>query len=155
MGDTLESPSVAELWLAGQALALLGEHMPLPSPVPVQALGEIYGRLSAQQRAALQTQLDVLRRRLSDLIDGLTFIPPLQPSDPVRWKERLETAIAGGESLAIVYHSAARNIESRRRLLPLWLEDHGGVDYLRAQCIDTGYVLLLRLDRIRAIDGAG
>lgn len=141
-------PDSAALWLAGQLYQLLGEHLPLPLPLSTNKLDALLAELTPVQQAALTEHMQTLRRRLLDLLDSLPYLPPPQPSDPALWLPLLEQAIEDEAILTMVYYSAGRNLTTRRRIQPLWRETHRDVDYVRAQCIDTGTVLTFRLDRI-------
>ncbi|MCB0132219.1 MAG: WYL domain-containing protein [Caldilineaceae bacterium] len=142
------NPDRGALWLAGQLYLLLGDHLPLPRPLAATELAVLLRDLPPTQQALLEEQLTTLRQRLQELLDGLPYLPPPHPTDPARWTARIDEAIRTEAVITLHYHSAARNMETRRRVRPLWEEIHRGVAYVRAECVDTGAVLTFRLDRV-------
>jgi hypothetical protein len=147
--------SLAALWLAGQLYAALGEHTALPLPPPFPDLTALLATLPPADQAVVQAQWEALRVELQALLDGRTFAPPPQPSDPERWRPLIESAIATGGSLTMRYFTAGRNLLTERTVTPYWLETHRGIPYLRADCHLAGRVRLFRLDRIQALQGSG
>jgi hypothetical protein len=140
------------LWLAGQLFHYLGRYLPLPAPIDTHQLDQLFASQSAFQQAMLQSQLDRLVEHLADLLDNLPLTPPAAPSDPAQWQETINTAIERTQSLQITYFSAGRNLITRRRIDPYWLEEHRGLPYLRAYCHNADRVLTFRLDRIQRIE---
>ncbi len=140
--------AIAALWLAGQLYALLGELMPLPLPPPFADLAALLDSLPPADRADVQAQWEALQNAWRNLLDGQTYAPPPQPTDPNRWRPIIETAIAAGRSLTIRYFTAGRNVLTERTVTPYWIEEHRGIPYLRADCHLAGRVRLFRLDRI-------
>jgi hypothetical protein len=146
--------SSGALWLAGQLYAALRNHLDLPLPPPFPALQVLLADLPPAQQAALQAQWETLHTRLLALLDGQAFTPPPEPSDPSRWRTRIEGAIAEGRLLEIAYFTAGRNLLTHRTVTPLWIEEHRGVPYLRADCHLAGRIRLFRLDRIAEMNSA-
>lgn len=142
----------AALWLAGRLYQRLGRFLPLPAPLSHRALDALFAQLTPLQQAAVQAQQAALLEHLADLLDALPFTPPPSPADPEQWRGRLETAIARRASLLLTYVSAGRNLTTRRRVEPHWIETRRGSLYLRAYCYNAGRVLTFRLDRILAIE---
>lgn len=142
----------AALWLAGRLYQRLGRFLPLPAPLSNRALNALFAQLTPLQQAAVQAQQTALLEHLADLLDALPFTPPPSPTDPEQWRGRLETAIARRASLLLTYVSAGRNLTTRRRVEPHWIETRRGSLYLRAYCYNAGRVLTFRLDRILAIE---
>lgn len=136
------------LWLAGQVLHLLGDHIPLPLSLPTATTANLAKQMTPARQAVMGQHLDTIRERLQTLLDGLPYLPPPTPSDPEQWTAQLAAAIQTQAILTIRYHSAGRNLETRRRIRPYWEESHRDIRYLRAECIDTGAILTFRLDRI-------
>ena len=87
------------------------------------------------------------------MLDGRTFAPPPQPSDPARWRPLIESAVATGRTLTMHYFTAGRNVLTQRTVTPYWIEEHRGIPYLRADCHLAGRVRLFRLDRIQELTG--
>jgi hypothetical protein len=148
----LQPPATGALWLAAQLYQWLAEHLPLPLPPPSAAAQSLLAQFTPAQQALLHSQFAQLHAHLLDLLDGLPFTPPPQPSDPAQWQAPIARAIAEQHDLQIDYFSAGRNLLTRRLVRPYWLEDHHAVPYLRAYCHQSGQVLTFRLDRIFAID---
>lgn len=140
--------SSAALWLAGQLYAAFGELMPLPLPPPFSDLAALLASLSPAGQAAVRAQWEALRSAWRAALDGQTYAPPPQPTDPARWRPAIEAAIAAGRSLTIRYFTAGRNVLTERTVTPYWIEEHRGIPYLRADCHLAGRVRLFRLDRI-------
>ncbi len=143
--------SIAALWLAGQLYAALGEHISLPLPPAFGALDALLASLAAADQAIVQAQWERLREELMTALDGRTFAPPPQPTDPERWRPLIEAAIADGRSLTMRYFTAGRNVLTERTVTPHWIEEHRGIPYLRADCHLAGRILLFRLDRIQEL----
>ncbi len=148
-------PSAAALWLAGQLYAALGEHTTLPLPPPFAELTALLASLPLLDQAVVQAQWERLRDDLLALLDGRTFAPPPEPSDPERWRPLIESAVAAGRSLTMRYFTAGRNVLTQRTVTPYWIEEQRGIRYLRADCHLAGRVLLFRLDRIQEIQESG
>ncbi len=151
----IRNPQSAALWLAGQLYAALGEHTTLPLPPPFAELTALLASLPPLDRAVVQAQWERLRDDLQTLLDGRTFAPPPEPSDPERWRPLIESAVAAGRSLTMRYFTAGRNVLTQRTVTPYWIEDQRGILYLRADCHLAGRVLLFRLDRIQEIQESG
>jgi hypothetical protein len=147
--------SSAALWLAGQLYAALGEHTTLPLPPPFADLTALLASLPPLDQAVVQAQWERLRADLLALIDGRTFAPPPEPSDPEHWRPLIESAVAAGRSLTMRYFTAGRNVLTQRTVTPYWIEEHRGIPYLRADCHLAGRVLLFRLDRIQELQESG
>jgi hypothetical protein len=141
----------AALWLAGQLYAQLGAHLALPLPPPFAALDRLWAGLADEHKALLHAQLQQLHDHLLDLLDHLPFTPPPHPTDPAHWRAAIDQAIADKRPLELTYFSAGRNLTTRRRVDPYWVEERRGVPYLRAYCHSAGRVLTFRLDRIEGI----
>ena len=139
----------AALWLAGRLYAALGDVMPLPLPPPFPELTALLESLSPADRAAVQAQWETLRDALRAALDGQTYAPPPQPTDPNRWRPAIAAAIAEGRSITIRYFTAGRNVLTERTVTPYWIEEARGIPYLRGECHLTGQVRLFRLDRIQ------
>jgi hypothetical protein len=151
--SSLQSP--AALWLAGQLYAALGEHTTLPLPSPFPDLTALLAVLPPLDQAVVQAQWETLRNDLLALLDGRTFAPPPEPSDPKRWRPLIESAVAAGRSLTMRYFTAGRNVLTQRTVTPYWLEEQRGILYLRADCHLAGSVRLFRLDRIQELQELG
>lgn len=145
------SSSLAALWLAGQLYAALGEHTTLPLPPPFADLTALLAALPPLDQAVVQAQWATLRGDLQALLDGRTFAPPPEPSDPACWRPLIESALAAGRTLTLRYFTAGRNVLTQRTVTPYWIEEHRGIPYLRADCQLAGKVLLFRLDRIQTL----
>ncbi len=145
----LRAPAV--LWLAGQLYAALGEHLALPLPPAFADLDALLAAFDPADQALVQAQWDRLRNDLLAALDGRTFAPPPQPTDPERWRPLIKAAIAAGRSLTMRYFTAGRNVLTERTVTPHWIEEHRGVPYLRADCHLAGRILLFRLDRIQEV----
>lgn len=143
------------LWLAGQVYQLLGEYIPLPYPLSTIALTDETVGMTPARQAVRGEHLARIRERLQSLLDGFPYLPPPTPTDPEQWTEQISAAIDDQSSLIIRYHSAGRNVETSRRIRPYWEETHRGVRYLRAECIDSGAILVFRLDRIIDLQQSG
>ncbi len=139
------------LWLAGQLYAALGEHTHLPLPPPFADLTALLAELPPLQQAVVQAQWETLRAAFLAVLDGQTYAPPPQPSDPALWRPRIDAAIAAGHSLTMRYFTAGRNVLTERTVTPYWIEEHRGIPYLRADCHLAGRVRLFRLDRIQEL----
>lgn len=144
--------SPAALWLAGRLYAALGELIPLPLPPPFADLAALLESLSPADRATVQAQWEALAAAWREVLDGQTYAPPPQPTDPERWRPAIEAAIAAGRSLRIRYFTAGRNVLTERTVTPYWIEEHRGIPYLRADCHLAGRVRLFRLDRIQELE---
>lgn len=142
------SSSLAALWLAGQLYAALGEHTTLPLPPPFADLTALLAALPPLDQAVVQAQWETLCADWQALLDGRTFAPPPEPSDPAHWRPLIESALAAGRTLTLRYFTAGRNVLTQRTVTPYWIEEHRGIPYLRADCHLAGKVLLFRLDRI-------
>lgn len=140
------------LWLAGKLYQRLGRYLPLPAPIDTRLVDRFFAAQSPFQQAMLQAQFDRLMEHLADILDDLPLTPPAVPSDPAQWREIIHTAIEQAQSLQIIYFSAGRNLLTRRRIDPYWLEEHRGVSYVRAYCHSAERVLTFRLDRIQQIE---
>jgi hypothetical protein len=147
--SSLQSP--AALWLAGQLYAALGAHTTLPLPSPFPDLTALLAVLPPLDQAVVQAQWETVHSDLLALLDGRTFAPPPQPSDPKRWRPLIESAVAAGRSLTMRYFTAGRNVLTQRTVTPYWIEEHRGILYLRADCHLAGSVRLFRLDRIQEL----
>jgi hypothetical protein len=143
----------AALWLAGRLYALLGEHAPLPLPPPFASLDALFAQLPESQQAVLSAYLSQVHQALIDLLDGRTFTPPPNPSDPQQWLPMLENALAREPKpwLDLEYWVAGRGLLTARTVQPQWLETHDNTLYLRAFCQSAQRVILFRLDRIQRI----
>jgi predicted DNA-binding transcriptional regulator YafY len=126
----------------------LGQHTALPLPPPFADLTALLAALSPGDQAVVQAQWETLRGELQALLDGRTFAPPPEPSNPARWRPVIEAAIAASRDLAMRYFTAGRNLLTQRNVTPYWIEEHRGIPYLRADCHLAGSVRLFRLDRI-------
>ena len=151
--SSFQSP--AALWLAGQLYAALGEHTTLPLPPPFADLTALLAALPPLDQAVIQAQWETVRHDLLALLDGRTFAPPPQPSDPARWRPLIESAVATGRTLTMHYFTAGRNALTQRTVTPYWIEEHRGIPYLRADCHLAGRVRLFRLDRIQELQETG
>jgi hypothetical protein len=145
----------AALWLAGQLYAALGQHITLPLPPPFADLTTLLSALPPPDQAVVQALWETLRSDLLALLDGRTFAPPPEPSDPACWRARIEAAVAAGRALTLNYFTAGRNVLTQRTVTPYWIEEHRGIPYLRADCHLAGRVRLFRLDRIQEIQESG
>jgi hypothetical protein len=145
----VQSPAV--LWLAGQLYAALSEHTTLPLPPPFADLTALLAALPPLDQAVIQAHWETVRNDLLALLDGRTFAPPPQPSDPARWRPLIESAVATGRALTMHYFTAGRNVLTQRTVTPYWIEEHRGIPYLRADCHLAGRVRLFRLDRIQEL----
>lgn len=143
-------PSAA-LWLAARLYRRLADFLPLPIPLPVVQIDDLLAHLPAPQHGALSTYFDQLEAAFLDLLDGRIFAPPPFVGDIAAHRPRLERAAAKQHVLYLDYFSPARNLLTRRPVMPLWLEQLDQRLYLRAECLLSGRILLFRVDRIRAI----
>lgn len=148
--SSIQSP--AALWLAGRFYVALGELIPLPLPPPFADLAALLESLSPADRATVQAQWEALAGAWRGVLDGQTYAPPPQPTDPERWRPAIAAAIAAGRSLHIRYFTAGRNVLTERTVTPYWIEEHRGIPYLRADCHLAGRVRLFRLDRIQELE---
>lgn len=138
------------LWLMGRVYGLLAAHLPLPPP-PYKGLEKLYQRLSPLQQGALQAQISGVEAALADLLDGRVYVPPPQPTDPVSWLSLIETALDADADLEVVYFTAGRNLLTRRRVHPEWVETVEGVLRLVAYCHNAGAVRTFNLERIQEL----
>ena len=145
------SSAAPALWLAGQVYLALSAYLPLPLMLPPADLDKLLHRLAPEQQAMLARQLQQVQEDLRNLLDGRVFAPPPQAAP----ESDRRTAIAQGlderQDLDMVYFSPGRNLETRRRVTPYWVEEFRGHGYLRAYCHLSGQVLTFRLDRIVAL----
>ena len=123
----------------------------MPLPPPFADLTALLAALPPLDQAVIQAQWETVRNDLLALLDGRTFAPPPQPSDPARWRPLIESAVATGRALTMHYFTAGRNVLTQRTVTPYWIEEHRGIPYLRADCHLAGRVRLFRLDRIREL----
>ena len=130
--------------------AALGESLADAPPVPY-ALLERWGQsLTAAER-------DAAKRAVRAVLDGLrraghpAVRRPHLPTPTGPLLERLETAIAGGEMVTIIYYTASRDHTSTRRITPLRLEWRGETAYCVAHCHLRGAERVFRVDRIGEI----
>lgn len=146
--DTTEAaPDAASLWLMGRVYALLTGYMPLPAP-PYKALDTLYAALPPAQQGALQVQAQRIEAALADLLDGRVHAPPPQPTEPDRWLPVIEAALDADTDLEMLYYTAGRNLLTRRRVHPEWVETVGGIPRLVAWCHSAGSIRTFNLERI-------
>ncbi len=126
--------------------------MPLPLPPPFADLTALLAALPPLQQAVVQAQWETLRAAFLAALDGQTYAPPPQPSDPQRWRPLIEAAVAAGRPLTMRYFTAGRNVVTERTVTPYWIEERHGLPYLRADCHLAGRVRLFRLDRIQHLE---
>jgi hypothetical protein len=150
-GQKAITSAAGALWLAGQCYALLGQHLPLPLPPPMEALQTLFATLTPMEQAVLIAQRTQLVTQLLDLLDGRPLMPPPQPSDPAQWRPLIAEAIATQANLQIDYMSAGRNLLIRLTVEPYWISERNGVAYLEGYGHEAGHTLTLRLDRIQAL----
>ncbi len=142
-------PQSALLWLAGEVYRRLGEHLPLPVPLPTDILDAVASGLSDAEREAAAIHADQLLRDLERLIEGYLPYPAGEHrSDPEQMRSLIEQALAQGRDLEIVYWSAGRGQQTTRRVTPYWIEEQGGVPYLVGYCHTRQAQRVFRLDRI-------
>lgn len=142
----------AALWLAGMVYAEIGRHLPLPLPVPYDALAALYAEIAAADRSGVEGQLEQFRADLLQWLDHVVFVPPPEPSDPAQWLPTIQAALDQGRHLAVDYFSAGRNMLIHYVVEPYWLEERHGILYLRGDP-QTGAreAVLFRLDRIKSL----
>jgi hypothetical protein len=138
-------------WLAAQLYAALGQHLPLPAPFPQGQLAAWWAALSPAEQAAASSARIELLDSLAALLDGQTFAPPPETTDPARWVELLAEAIAAGAWVEMTYFSAGRNLLTKRTIEPYWLETRRRAIYVRGYCLSAARVRLFRLDRIQSL----
>ena len=141
----------AALWLAARLYIELARHFPLPLPLPRRILDGLAASLTERERALLDTRLEQLHDGLDALLDGETFAPPPEASEPETWRKLIEDAAAGKQVLDLVYFSAGRNMLTRRQVTPFWIEERESGSYMRGYCHTRGDVRLFRLDRIQSL----
>ncbi|HRJ42502.1 MAG TPA: WYL domain-containing protein, partial [Caldilineaceae bacterium] len=138
------------LWLMGRVYAMLAAHIPLPPP-PDKSLEKLYASLSPVQQGALQAQARRVEAALADLLDGRVYAPPPLPTDPARWLSLIETALEADADLELLYFTAGRNLLTRRRVRPEWVESVEGVPRLVAYCHNAGAMRTFNLERIQEL----
>jgi hypothetical protein len=149
--QTAVTAAAGTLWLAGQCYALLGQHLSLPLPPPMDALQALFATLDPQEQAVLIAQRAQMVTQLLDLLDGRPLMPPPQPSDPDQWRPLVTEAIAIKANLQIDYISAGRNLLIQLTVEPYWISERNGAAYLEGYGYEAGHTLTLRLDRIQGL----
>jgi hypothetical protein len=131
--------------------AALSEELPDVPPAPYAILERWVQSLSPAERDAAQ-------RAVQAVMEGLRRAGrpgrrrPHLPSPAGPLLERLEAAIAAGETLTITYYTAGRDHTGRRRITPLRLEWRGETAYCVAHCHLRGAERVFRVDRIQDIE---
>jgi len=142
-------PQSALLWLAAEVYRRLGEHLPLPIPLPTEILDAIATGLSDAEREAAAAYADQILGDLMRLIEGYLQYPAGERrSDPRQIRLLIEEAMAQGQDLEIVYWSASRGQQTVRCVTPYWIEEEGNALYLIAYCHARQAQRVFRLDRI-------
>jgi len=140
----------ARIVAALELYAALAESVPDAPPPPFNLLDKWRTSLTPAER-------DAADRAFRAVLDGLRRAGqpaarrPHLPTPAGPLLERLEAAIAAGETVTITYYTASRDHTSTRRITPLRLEWRGEVAYCVARCHLRGEERVFRVDRIEEI----
>ena len=154
---SLQSPPLSpidqkELWLMLQAFQQLAHHVSLPIQPPLHLLETFAAQIPPNELPKLQALANQIGDTLDSAFDGYAMTPPPVPTDPEQWRSLIEQAISTKAFLQMSYHSAGRNLLTKRLVEPYWIEEKHQTLYLRADCHHAGRILTFRLDRIQAME---
>ena len=149
-GSDLSPAERAFVVAALELFTALGESLPNAPPLPYTLLERWEQSLTAAERdaagRAVRTVLEGLRRAGQPAVRRPHLATPTGPL-----LERLEQAIAGGETVIITYYTASRDHVNTRRISPLRLEWRGAAAYCIAYCHLRDAERVFRVDRIQEI----
>ena len=151
-GEPADDEAAGYVWLALRTYVELGDLVRLPAVPPAALLDRVGVALEADQLAAVAAQAEQACDRLRDALDGYTPFPaPLEGVDHAAIRTQIEQALADGQAVEMVYHTAGRGERTTRVVEPLRLEEHRGAVYLIAFCRLRQAERVFRADRIESL----
>ncbi|MCB0107510.1 MAG: WYL domain-containing protein, partial [Caldilineaceae bacterium] len=140
-------------WLLFQLYRGLGEHVPLPVPLPWDRGHALAARLTPMQRAAAERAAQLILADLHAALDGYLRLPAwlMAHFDPTATLATLQQALADNQDVEIRYWSVSSGGPTVRLVSPHRLEDRADTPYLIAYCHLRQAERVFRVDRIETV----